>query len=58
MSVNIANGKTIKEAWQRCCACQEVSPYSLGSHQWLEEYLDFGDAHGANMKRDLYILLT
>ncbi|MEN6519769.1 MAG: AraC family transcriptional regulator [Armatimonadota bacterium] len=57
MTVNAENGKSIEESWQRFCAWLKTSPYALGSHQWLEEHLDFGDNQGHDMKLDLYMPL-
>ena len=57
MTINARDGSSIEGSWQRLSAWLEVSPYELGSHQWLEEHLDFGDGQGHNMKLDLYMPL-
>ncbi|MEN6370395.1 MAG: AraC family transcriptional regulator [Armatimonadota bacterium] len=57
MTINAKDGDSIVDSWQRLSAWLKSSPYSLGSHQWLEEHLDFGDGQGHNMKLDLYMPL-
>lgn len=57
MTVNARDGDSIKSSWRRLEAWLNAGPYALGSHQWLEEHLDFGDDHGRNMKLDLYMPL-
>ena len=57
MTVNADDGNSIEDSWRRFSAWLKASPYTLGSHQWLEEHLDFGDDHGHNMKLDLYMPL-
>lgn len=57
MTINAKDGDSISDSWQRFNAWLKASPYILGSHQWLEEHLDFGDDHGHDMKLDLYMPL-
>jgi len=57
MTVNASNGSAIENAWHRLNAWLKTSPYMLGSHQWLEEHLDFGNNKGHDMKLDLYMPL-
>ncbi len=57
MTVTVEDGGSIPGAWQRLNNWLAISPYALGSHQWLEEHLDFGDDQGHDMKLDLYMPL-
>jgi AraC-like DNA-binding protein/DNA gyrase inhibitor GyrI len=57
MTINAKDGSSIEDSWRRLSTWLKSSPYTLGSHQWLEEHLDFGDGQGHNMKLDLYMPL-
>jgi AraC family transcriptional regulator len=49
------DGHEIMETWQRFSKWLEESKYTLGSHQWLEEHLQFSDAFEYTGGMDLYM---
>ncbi len=58
MSISNVDGYGIMKGWERFRKWLSASKYLIGTHQWLEEHLSFGDENDESMKIDLYMPLS